>query len=948
MVHWAKLSTPAVEELPNLERNPLNILFLSPGISPNNFDRESTTAAGTQASINGGRPDDNEVLIDGGSTISLSSNIGVLNPSIDDVAEVRVLTNSYTAEFGRAIGGTMNIVTKSGGNVVHGSVFELNRVSLLAAKNFFDPRKLRFNRNQYGGSAGGPVALPRIYSGKNRTFFFVSYEGIRQISGLTNIGTVPSAAARQGDFSGLAPVYNPLSTAVQNGVATRIQFPGNQIPASLFDPVAQNVLKFYPFPDRPGTASNYVLSLPVTAAEDRYSGRIDHSFTEKNFFFGRYIYDNPNNNTTNNGPRTLPDARVDPSLPQQPVPQQLVLGDTHIISPHTVNDFRATFFRFFSTQFPGSMNQSFPSELGLAGVNPTLFPLMSISGDLPIGHASINKTAQNLFSWADTLNNTVGKHSLKIGGTVERFRYNQASQGPLSGNFSFDPLPTAQPGVSGTGAALASFLLGYPTTTSIETPRPTFGYRWLNVATFVQDDYRVLPNLTLNLGLRYEVETPLVEVFNRQSTFNPKTGSFIFAGQNGEPRALSNPDWHNFGPRVGFAWTPFSGGKFVVRGGYGIFYASTSSSQVQQSRSTGFTAVATLASPDNGITLPVKLANGLPPISFNPLAITTQQNISTNVTERNSRRAQVQQWNINIERQFGSFLLQAGYAGSKGTHLIAASYNINQVPDALLGPGNAQARRPFPNFQNIILNNPNDANSIYNSAILSVNRRVGKGLALISSFTFQKSIDTSGGRGFNVQYGQIPPQDNYNLRAERSVSQFDRTKRFVAGWVWDVPYGHPQSRLERLFLSNWELSGAIELMDGTPLAMSVTPNLTNSLGGTPRPNRVPGMNPVLANRTVQQYFNIRAFSAPAAYTFGNVSRTEPQAHGPGWATVDTSLMRNFPVTERFKLEFRAEGYNIMNHPNFQVPASILGTPQFGQITQAWEPRRIQCSLHLSF
>jgi hypothetical protein len=933
------LNGRSVEKLPNLERNPLNILFLSPGISPNNSDRESTTAAGTQASINGGRPDDNEVLLDGGSTISLSSNIGVLNPSIDDVAEVRVLTNSYTAEFGRAIGGTMNIVTKSGTNAVHGSLFELNRVSYLAAKNFFDPRKLRFNRNQFGGSFGGPVTLPKIYSGKNRTFFFLSYEAIRQIGGLTNIGAVPTSAMRQGDFSGLAPIFDP---------ATRTPFPGNLIPVSRFDPVAVNVLKYYPLPNRAGTSGNFVLSLPVTAKEERYSGRIDHTFSEKNFLFARYLYDNPNNNTTNNGPRTLPDARVDPSLPQQPVPQQLVLGDTHVISPQTVNDFRATFFRFFSTQFPGSLNQDFPSQLGLTGVNQGLFPLMNVSGYLPIGHASVNKTAQNLFSWGDTLSRTMSKHSLKVGGTLERFRYNQASQGAISGNFAFDQLPTAQVGQAQTGAAFASFLLGYPTTTSVETPRPTFGYRWFNIAAFVQDDYRVSARLTLNLGLRYEVETPLVEVHDRQSTFNPKTGSFLFAGQDGNPRALSNTDWHNFGPRLGFAWTPFSEGKFVVRGGYGVFYASTSSSQVQQSRSTGFTQIATLASPDGGVTLPVKLANGVPPISFNPLLITTQQNISTNVTERNSKRAQVHQWNVNVERLLGSFLVQAGYAGSKGTHLISASYNINQVPAALLAPGNAQSRRPFPNYQNIIVNNPNDANSIYNSGILSVNRRMGQGLTLISSFTFQKSIDSSGGRGFNVQYGQIPPQDNYNFRAERSISQFDRTKRFVAGWVWDVPLQHAQSNWVRVLGANWELSGTVELMDGTPLAITATPNLTNSLGGSVRPNRVPGVNPVLANPTVQQYFNTAAFAAPPAYTFGNVSRTEPQLRGPGWETVDASLTRIFPVTEKFNIEFRAEGYNIFNHPNFQVPGSVLGTPLFGQITQAWAPRRIQFALHLSF
>jgi hypothetical protein len=936
------VDTRSIHELPNLQRNPLNIMYLSPGIAPNTYDREATTAAGPQASVNGGRPDDNEVLLDGGSTISLSSNIAVLNPSIDSISETRILTNAYTAEFGRAIGGTMNITTKSGANTLHGSLFEFNRVSALAARNFFDPRKLRFTRNQYGGSIGGPVVLPHLYNGRNKTFFFASYEGIRYVSGLTNIGTLPTDAMRSGDFSRLTTIYDPASTAKQNGVSVRQPFPGNRIPSSSFDTVALNILKYYPAPDRPGGASNYVLSLPVTAAEDRYSGRADHNFGDKNYAFVRYLYDNPNNSTTNNSARTLPDVRVDPSLPQQPVPQQLVIGDTQIISSQTVNDFRFTFFRFFSTQFPGSMNQNFPSKLGLTGVSDELFPLMSVSGYLPIGHANINDTAQNLFSSTDTLSRTVGRHSLKIGGGLSRFQFNNAAQGALSGSFSFDQLPTAQPGQTGTGQPFASFLLGYPTNTSVETYRPTFGYRWLNVGSFVQDDIRVSSNFTMNLGLRYEVETPVVEVNNRQSTFNPTTGTFIVAGQDGASRALSNTDWHNFGPRVGFAWTPSDRAQVVIRGGYGIFYASTSSSQVQQSRSTGFTQIATFTSPDSGVTLPIRLDQGIPPISFNPLAITTQQNISTNVIERNGKRAQIQEWNLNLERQFGSFLVQATYAGSKGTHLIAASYNLNQVPDQLLAPGNAQSLRPYPNFQNIIVNNPNEANSIYNSGYISVNRRFARGPTLIGSFTFQKLIDTSSGRG------AIAPQDNYNFEAERAISQFDRTKRFVIGWVWDLPYFRRTKGFKNALLANWEMSGMIEAMDGMPLAMSVTPNLTNSLGGNPRPNRVAGVDPIMSNPTPQEYFNVLAYAPPSPYTFGNVSRTEPQLRGPGWQTVDLSVMKNFHVGEKVNVEFRAEGYNVVNRVNFQAPNTTLGSPQFGQITQAWQPRRIQFGLHLSF
>lgn len=939
-------SRPIVQ-YPNLNRNPLNIVYLSPGIAPNNFDRESTTAAATQASINGGRADDNEVLLDGGSTISLSSNIAVLNPNIDTVAEVRIQTNSYSAEFGRAVGGTVNITTKSGTNEVHGALFEFHRNAAFTARNFFDLKKPRFTRNQFGGAVGGPVYLPKVYDGRNRTFFFASYEGIRQTLGLTNIGTLPTDAMRSGDFIGLPAIYDPLTTAVRDGVQSRLTFPDNRIPSSRFDSVSSNIRKYYPLPTQAGTVNNFILSLPTTNIEDRVAARIDHNFGDKNRFFGRFLYDNPRNSTTNNGPRTLPNAQVDPSLPQQPTPQQWVLGDTHLFSSQTLNDFRFSFFRFFSTQYPGSLNLGFPSQLGLKGVDQALFPRVDMTGFLPLGHASVNDTRQNLFSWTDTVSHTVGIHTLKFGFAASRFQFNNRSKGAQSGSFSFNQLPTAQVGQASTGNPFASFLLGFPISSSLETIRPTFGYRWTNFGQFVQDDIRVSSHLTLNLGLRYEIETPLTEVNDLQSTFDVSKRGFIFAGAGGAPRTLSDTDYHNFGPRVGFAWTPRENGKFVVRGGYGVFYASTSSSQVQQSRATGFTATASFPSPDNGITLPIKLDQGFPPVSIDPRAATQAQNISTNVIERNSKRAQIHQWNLNLERQFGNFLVQLAYAGSKGTHLIASSYNINQVPTELLGAGNAQSKRPFPDFQNIMVNNPNAATSIYNGFYASVNRRLSQGLTLITSFTVQKSIDSSSGRGFNIEYGGLAPQDNYNRRAERGISQFDRTKRYVAGWVYELPVGN-RSGLAKLLFAGWESSGIVEFMDGTPLAITNTPNQTNSLGGGSRPNRASGVSPILDNPTPERYFNTSAFVAPPQFAFGNVSRTEPSLRTPGWASLDFSMLKNFAVGERRSVQFRAESFNLTNHTNFQRPNTVLGTPQFGQILAAWAPRRIQFGLKVIF
>lgn len=365
---------------------------------------------------------------------------------------------------------------------------------------------------------------------------------------------------------------------------------------------------------------------------------------------------------------------------------------------------------------------------------------------------------------------------------------------------------------------------------------------------------------------------------------------------------------------------------------------------MQQQRSIGFTAVASFPSPDNGLTFPIRLREGLPSVNVDPISVTRQRNINVNVIERYAPRAQMHQWNLNLQRQVGDFLVQLAYSGSKGTHLVAANYSLNQVPTARLGAGNAQVLRPYPDFQEIIVNNPNEGNSLYNGLSLSVNRRFARGLTLISSFTFQKGIDNTSGRGAFVEYGSLRAQDNYLRSAERSVSQFDRTKRFVAAWVCELPFR--ATGPARFLISGWELSGMLEVMDGTPLAMSAAPNRSNSLGGGSRPNRAPGQDPVLENWTPQRAFNTAAYLAPEPFTFGNASRTEPKLRAPGWATLDASILKRFPLRERVRLEFRAEAYNLANRTNFQRPNTVLGTPQFGQILLAWPSRTIQGGLKL--
>ncbi len=459
------------------------------------------------------------------------------------------------------------------------------------------------------------------------------------------------------------------------------------------------------------------------------------------------------------------------------------------------------------------------------------------------------------------------------------------------------------------------------------------------------DDWRVTQHLTLNLGLRWEVETPLVERHNQLSSFDLSTQQLVFAGQNGVPRGFSNLDLNNFGPRVGFAWSPtFS--KFVVRGGYSLFYANMYQWQYNAASEAGFSNTVTYQSPDNGVTFPIRLATGVPPVPAvykNPIV---PAGSSVSVYESRLPTSSMSQWDFSMDRQIGQFLLDLTYTGSKGSNLVGPANNINQVPISLWGPGNAQLLRPYPNLNNVNIALYPALSSFYDGLSLSANRRYSSGLTLASSFTWQKSIDYGSGGG--IVDSATYPQNQNNYKLEKSLSQFDRTYRLVIGPVYELPFFAGRKGFTGKTLGGWKMAANVEIMSGTPVALAVTPNLENSLGGSSRPNRVPGVDSSVSNPSPSAWFNTAAFAAPPPYTIGNESRTDPSLRNPAWHYLDLALSKNFSIRERASIEFRAEAYNLTNTANFGDAVRTLGVPTFGEILSANPARRIQFALKMKF
>jgi hypothetical protein len=926
--------------LPLPNRAASSLAALAPGVVM--IDSGAGTAENYPVfSVAGGRARNQTFVLDGG---NVSNAVGLTRPQqltslpVDAMQEFRVIANNYSAEYGHSTGGVVTMSTRAGTNDYHGSLFESLRNDVFDARNFFAQAKPPIRLNQFGGAVGGPII-------KDKTHFFVTWEQTRQLTGTPVVATVPTLANREGDFSGLsAVIYDPATTVG----SSRQPFAGNVIPATRFDPVARAAMAYYPLPNRPGTATganNFAGNSDQSLNRNIVVARLDHQFSTRDQATARYYIND--SGTYAGGAYGNPAA--DPNADITDVRVQSFLGaHTHVFRPSLVNDLRVTYLRrkFIDTR-PGN-GDNLAAAIGLSGVSAAAFPAFTIPGYGTLGNPAAVARYQTPITDTQVLDSLSwfrGKHAVKVGAEFRRGANTETRDRGSSGNFTISPLITSLPGVSGTGNALASFLLGEVNAASIliSDRIPSRAAYW---GLYVQDDWRVTDRLTVNLGLRWDVELPRRVVGNLMNSFDPAAinpvsgtpGVVTFAGRNGVPERAFATDWNNFGPRAGFAYRLGSGRETVIRGGAGIFYGPTISNTVGDSAATGFSTAASFVVPQADLLSVFRLRDGFPAVTRPPLdagygAAAPGQRPFTSVGFFDPLQVAPisYQYNLNVQREVAKALLvEIGYIGNVSHHLTGNDLTLNQVAPQRMGAGNAQSLRPFPQFSDVTWINPSIGNSTYHGGFVRAEKRLAGGFSFLAHYTFSKFIDdVEAANEFNGAPASY--MDAYNRRLDRGLSGSDVPHRAVVTALFER-WG-------------WKLGVLETLESGPPFTVIMTANTTNAFSAGPlRPNLV--RDATLANPTAGRWFDTTAFAAPAAFTFGNTPRDGLRA-APLYTT-DLTLERAVRVTERWCAEVRAEVYNLLNHSNFDVPGRTLGAADFGVVSTARPARYLQLALRLSF
>ena len=807
--------------------------------------------------------------------------------------------------------------------------------------------------------------LPKIYDGRNRTFFFFTPEFTRQVGQGLSQSTVPTVLERAGNFSqsgangSAVPIFDPFTTRASGNSFTRDPFPGSIVPRNRFNPVGTAMLEQgYPAPNGAGAANNFVAAGGAVTNNDAWMIRGDHNFSPANRLSIRYL------RTVNiaQNPQAYPGfpgqggSAAATNKQNDGYVNSAVLRHTSSLRPNVLNEF--VYGLLFNTSYlnPVSANQGWAQKLGIKNAAPYLFPSVSPAGYSGLFGGNLSEEGDVDHQVADNITWMKGAHSIKGGFEFRRLYFrNQQPGGNTAGSFTFNTQPTRNPSLTGNaagGQSIASLLLGVPTSSTLGINDLKWGGFWRYYAGFVQDTWKVSPKLTLTYGLRYEYTRPRQETHNRQSVFDLGTQSLRFAGENGAPTTLFNADGNNFAPRIGLAYAPFGDTKTSIRAAWGIFHLPVHNLGALSGQfGKGFTASRTFQTTDNGITFPLTLSEAFPVV---PVERTLVPNDSVATIGPDYPAPYVNQWTFSIQREMlRNTLFELTYVSQKGTRLPVAGVELNQVPTALLGPGNAQLRRPYPNLNSV--NSPYKpvGNSIYHALQMKLEHRFASGLNLLGWYSFGKSIDDSSGiQGFRT-IGTLSVQDNYNLRAERSLSTYDRPHTAVMTAVYELPFGAGKpfaggNKALSAVVGGWQVNGILTLRSGVPLSMGTSQNNTGSLGGGSRPNRLRSGQLPESERSVARWFDTSAYAAPPQFQFGNTSRTEPNVRGPGTAALDFSLFRNIRVGERVNFQIRAEAFNALNRVNLNDPNTSIGSPAVGTITASNDARIVQLGARFTF
>ncbi|MCX6610010.1 MAG: carboxypeptidase regulatory-like domain-containing protein [Acidobacteria bacterium] len=992
-------SAKQIIELPT-GRSPYSLLTLSPGVI-------AVGNAGTGPIVSGGRSNTSAILFDGQETRNNSTLDNAYTPPQEAVAEVRFITNSFSAEYGRSAGGVVVAAGRSGSNAFHGSAYNYLRNDKLNANSWANNRanlpRGRQRRNDYGFSLSGPLLIPKIYNGRNKTFFFFNWDVTNDHGVSTPTANVPTARQLGGDFSqtlttagALIRVYDPLTTVADPTRASgfgRQPFPGNQVPISRFDPIMQKVLAYYPKPTleiSPTIQTNWSDNFANIVKTDRWFGRADQNLGERNKLFFRYGYQVT--------PRTSPFTNI--AFPgegtngggnQNNLAHTMALSDTHTFRPNLIGEFRAGYTRSVVKLTPLSRGFDI-TTLGLPrylkeASGDSLFPRFNITDFTAIGpdRASLNVSAETTPEFQAHITWIKGSHAIKTGFDYLICSFNTFRPDWPSGNFGYGRAFTqgpdpATPSATG-GYGLASALLGVPDSGSF-TVGPSLALLQPSYNWYLQDDYKILRNLTINLGLRFEYQTPFKERYNQLAYFDPDaiepvTGrAGVLTSTTASKRYPSKPNY-NWAPRVGLAWTFLP--QTVFRAGYGIFYAPGSGGVGQSPGDLGSgSSVSTNVffgqppaapnTPIAGASLANPFVNGLRPypnslVGAGISAIWPDWQTPTN-----------HMWNANLQRSIGkNLLVEAAYIGSRGMR-IWNNYNRNATdPSALSRGSQLNNLVPNPFFGKITIGTMSTAtvrqgillvpyqqyagsinqiraavgDSIYHGFTLRAERSFSKGLMFQVSFTGAKLIDNVNER-FVGGANFINP---YDLGLSRSISAADINRRLVTNWVYELPFGRGKQFLSKgiggMILGNWQVSGILAAQTGNPIAIGAACTMPGVSGLGCYANRS-SSGVLTEGRSLDRWFDTSAFTNPAAYSFGSGSRTEPSLRNPGTFSFDSVLSRWQPIKERMRLQFRAEFYNMLNHPNPAGPATAITSSTFGVITAKNGNRTMVMGLRLEF
>lgn len=932
-----------------------SFLTFLPGTRGNGNNNASAGMGGV--SVNGSMPFTN-TLLDGASTSSPMSNNVINTPIYDSIAEVKMSDSLFSAQTGS--GGVLyNQISKGGTNSFHGTAFDYFQNDALNAAPFgfngVAGVRAPIRLNDFGGDIGGPVVKNKIF------FFFAVEDRIQHGSPPVSFITVPTAAMRAGDFSGLAPIYDPTTQTVDpaTGVVTRQPFPGNRIPGNMLDPVAKNIQAYYPQPNLPGilvngiATQNYDYQFPTTSPKRKYFGRFDADISSNNRITGSAAW--------NDGPM-LPTSPVAPInlAPGDVMNMSGQLSDYWTVSAHTINEFRIGFMGEYDIFTPQTLGKGWPSKLGLQFSKADVFPTVSINNYYGLGGGLNTNYKENNIDISDQVTLIKGRHLLHFGGELVIFRADSTAWGNIYGaNVGFTGVYTAGSNVgalaSKSGVSYADFLLGYAQNWSAVVS-PEYGGRLKNPGMFFQDDFKVNPKLTLNLGLRWEGNTGWSDNYANERSFDPNVinpatnapGAMWYAVTHANGRtSLQRPVWNNFLPRFGFAYlvTP----KTTIRGGFGMYtfpwnvdtYASCClgnafTAQGNEADSTGNVQPVVILSSDGNTNYQGAKGSAINTLfGRKPTTPDAYNGQAVGFQPYNQPLPLLKSWNLTVQRQLGgNMILEVGYIGSHETHL-PFSQDVNQVPENRLGPNDAQFR-PYPEFQS--LNGyVTEGLSNYHAFQAQITRRFSSGLMFNFNYTWSHMLSNQDSSGWGSLQGATPYQRAYDPMANYGNSNFDVRHMFKGSGGYDLPIGRGRRFLNTNkavdeAIGGWRLFGEFVVQTGSPFTPFMLVNNSYALSSNMvwYPNLVGDPTAVPGGQNINSWFNTNAFASPAPGTFGNMGRNI--VFGPGLSSVNMSLIKTFSITERIKLEFSANATNIVNHPSFALPDKTVGPGHKGQIT----------------